>query len=481
MRIANIMQRLSKIQRILLLAIVATTLLASEVAAQNNNAAAPQTAKTTQPQTAAPAKPATQAEDPETTAPETEEPAASESPTPEPKTPSLDQVKVLEVVRLGSPDEDPSKTPNAANTQEAKEAEEARHAARLQEIIVITVKDLRSLIRASKCLSDTDQPVPECNPQAIGLFLDGRHIKGLVPESGAPTLDETSGSSAPTDGTLQFHLQRNADSDEAWADLLGGPSFGRGFFTRPTEVSVGLENGYALPTKVKPLGQTVKERFWLVRMDPVWFIISFILLAFVLAALFILAWHSELLRDLGPTPVLEDWPGLARWWRERKTRDHKPYSLARFQMAFWFFLIIASFLFIWLVTGANDTINGSTLALIGIGAGTALGSAAIDAAGKGDGAPPPPGKTKGFLTDILTDHESGISFHRFQMFIWTLVLGILFLYSVWNRLSMPEFSATLLAMLGISSGTYLGFKIPEQQQAESREGATDDVEDAEDV
>ncbi len=27
---------------------------------------------------------------------------------------------------------------------------------------------------------------------------------------------------------------------------------------------------------------------------------------------------------------------------------------------------------------------------------------------------------------------------------------------------MPEFSATLLAMLGISAGTYLGFKIPEK-------------------
>jgi hypothetical protein len=49
------------------------------------------------------------------------------------------------------------------------------------------------------------------------------------------------------------------------------------------------------------------------------------------------------------------------------------------------------------------------------------------------------------------------------MLVWTLVLGILFIYSVWYRLSMPEFSATLLALLGISSGTYLGFKIPENQ------------------
>lgn len=28
---------------------------------------------------------------------------------------------------------------------------------------------------------------------------------------------------------------------------------------------------------------------------------------------------------------------------------------------------------------------------------------------------------------------------------------------------MPEFDGTLLALMGISSGTYLGFKIPERQ------------------
>jgi hypothetical protein len=64
--------------------------------------------------------------------------------------------------------------------------------------------------------------------------------------------------------------------------------------------------------------------------------------------------------------------------------------------------------------------------------------------------------SRGFLTDVLSDRVNGIS-------VWTLVLGILFSYSIWYRLSMPEFSATLLALLGISSGTNLGFKIPENQ------------------
>ena len=74
-----------------------------------------------------------------------------------------------------------------------------------------------------------------------------------------------------------------------------------------------------------------------------------------------------------------------------------------------------------------------------------------------------PPSSQGLIKDILTDTGVGISFHRFQMFIWTLVLVVFFIVSVWNRLSMPEFSMTLLALMGISNGTYLGFKLPQSQ------------------
>jgi hypothetical protein len=63
---------------------------------------------------------------------------------------------------------------------------------------------------------------------------------------------------------------------------------------------------------------------------------------------------------------------------------------------------------------------------------------------------------------MLTD-TSGISLHRFQILIWTLVFGFYFLVNVWTKLSLPVFDDTLLALMGISSGTYLGFKIPEQK------------------
>ena len=75
---------------------------------------------------------------------------------------------------------------------------------------------------------------------------------------------------------------------------------------------------------------------------------------------------------------------------------------------------------------------------------------------------PGSGISGGFLRDILSDGH-GYSVHRFQIFVWTIVLGIIFLSSVYNGLTMPEFSATLLGLMGISSGTYIGFKFPEQR------------------
>lgn len=65
-----------------------------------------------------------------------------------------------------------------------------------------------------------------------------------------------------------------------------------------------------------------------------------------------------------------------------------------------------------------------------------------------------------FWQDICDD-GNGLSFHRLQVVIWTVVLGVVFVWSMAQVMSMPEFSETLLVLLGISNGTYLGFKIPE--------------------
>jgi hypothetical protein len=65
------------------------------------------------------------------------------------------------------------------------------------------------------------------------------------------------------------------------------------------------------------------------------------------------------------------------------------------------------------------------------------------------------------LADLLADRD-GYSLHRVQMAVFTVVLQVLFWASVGHRLLIPEFDNTLLALMGISSGTYLGFKLPEK-------------------
>jgi hypothetical protein len=74
---------------------------------------------------------------------------------------------------------------------------------------------------------------------------------------------------------------------------------------------------------------------------------------------------------------------------------------------------------------------------------------------------PPPRASSGFVNDLLREGSS-VSFHRFQIAVWTIVLAIIFVRSVWHDLAMPEFDTTLLALMGISSGTYLGFKLPDK-------------------
>ena len=163
---------------------------------------------------------------------------------------------------------------------------------------------------------------------------------------------------------------------------------------------------------------------------------------------------------------------VACWWLARGTallRDgnssDSPFSLGRCQMAFWFFLVAWAFLFLWLVTGRGDidTLTPEALALIGISAVTGLGAAFMGSMGVSA-----PHSSRGFLMDLVTESDAqGVSFHRFQMIMWTLVMGVIFVLDVLTRLAMPKFDTTLLALMGISSGTYLGFKFTEAKGAAS--------------
>jgi hypothetical protein len=153
-----------------------------------------------------------------------------------------------------------------------------------------------------------------------------------------------------------------------------------------------------------------------------------------------LAAKTNILRDVGPNPEV----------------GRKPYSLALVQMAVWFFAIMTSWLLLYVVRHSFNTISDTLVLLMGISAGTGIGGVAIDT-----NRPRPAKQSQGFIRDIVSD-DYGVSFHRFQIFAWTIVLVAVFVRQVTAYLTMPEFNSSLLVLMGISSGTYLGVKVTEE-------------------
>ena len=354
----------------------------------------------------------------------------------------------------------------------------------LDEVMEVHLENLSKWVEANET-HDPNRLVP---------YLNGRAIRGNYPDE--LHVDR---------GRLIYHLRITPENKDAWIDLLGAPDS----YKKPVTLSVGLENGSAF--------DSVHERENMVPLtviSPVYGVVALLLILVTLVLLLWLVRKTNIIREPGPPPI---------------SGKRRPYNLGRAQMAFWFFLVYASYTTLWLITGALDTITASLLALMGISAGTALGEALIDngkdtaksnqvqdltaqrlaieqavtdvqaqvndvnAAGATTvteqtnrdlmtrqlvegrtrlgqidlqlrtlAADSAPTVSSGFLRDILSD-GSGYSFHRFQIFAWTIVLGIIFVSSVYNNLTMPEFSPTLLGLMGLSAGTYIGFKFPEQK------------------
>src|ERR1041385_7575777 len=200
----------------------------------------------------------------------------------------------------------------------------------LDDIIEVDLENLEKWAEAN----DASKLVP---------YINGRAIKGNYPEE--IHLER---------GRLIYHLEITPDNKGVWTDLLGAPTAIR----HPVTLSVGLENGSAFDSihaRDNPVILTV--------ISPVYGLVALFVIVVTLALLLWLARKTNIIREPGPPPA----PGKRR-----------PYNLGRAQMAFWFFLIYSSYMAIWLITDALDTITPSLLALMGISAGTALGEALID-------------------------------------------------------------------------------------------------------
>ncbi len=142
--------------------------------------------------------------------------------------------------------------------------------------------------------------------------------------------------------------------------------------------------------------------------------------------------------------------------RDGRSR-YSSYSLARVQMAWWFGLTLAGFVYIWLVTGQYlDVMGSATFVLLGI-AGATAGAARVVAgqpkAGVSDTV------THGFFADIAGGDR--IELHRLQMIAWTIVLGAIYAYNIVANFTLTQFDANLLALAGVVNGVYVGLKTQE--------------------
>lgn len=339
------------------------------------------------------------------------------------------------------------------------------------------------------------------DPSKFVLCVDGNALNGLL-----PTIIDNN-------NKLRYDLKRTSKTKDAWTAIL---SRRPKRFKRNVPVTVRQEG-------VKVQGNAMAP---LIVINSLWFWIFVVVFAVAIILFWRLASISDIIREPGPQPGGID---------ENKKPNRKPYSLARTQMAFWFFIVTISYVFIWMVTSDLSNLTPSVLALIGISAATGLSSASVDSIKLSElknkirslknkkrndeaekeklqneintldtsinATPAPPNKDEkiaaravkqaelvskekeikqvdqesqelndaaktepsiDFISDILSD-DNGISFHRFQMFAWTLVLIFIFISQVCNYLAMPDFDTTLLALMGISGGTYVGFKLPKQQ------------------
>ena len=361
----------------------------------------------------------------------------------------------------------------------------------------------------------------------LRLFIGGHLMRTLQPTEYTKDdpawypADPVQKKAAPGRSWLEFILKRDAAnklSRADWEPVLRTPGI-----SPKMDLAVGIYDGnrntahvMALPVGADTAAPQLEFHLRRISWDA-WTVVGLILLVGAIIGFLYLLLRSGIVRDT-TCGVRED--GLP------------PLSLGRCQMAFWFFLVIGAFYFLWLITGHGDTdtINSTILILIGISAGTALGSAIVSknesetddakkeaakaaypnkikaaqealAAAKADRKKIDPKdkaalatkdaeikaqtieverEVKGLkddlkdwradnrgqlLMDLLSEEDANagqgrvITFHRFQIVVWTLILGTVFVSEVFTKLAMPVFDTTLLTLMGISSGTYLGFKV----------------------
>ena len=321
--------------------------------------------------------------------------------------------------------------------------------------------------------------VQKKSPISLRLSIGGHMLGNVLPSAIGPSEEEY----------VNFILHLDAASTDdwkAWAAIVDASHHEEAGGKLPITIAMSDSKEFFETSAYTRVVTASDSWYWILALFVV-----------MIGILLYLATTSDLLRYTLTTPP--------------KPPLRSPYSLGLAQMAFWFCLSLAAYVYICLVTMQVHVPMGSVLGLLGISSTTGLaaifvdkqkGAAAAHLAAEREAlksriqdlstgtiiagsaveaellqkksrlamvealleqtpSETSPATSKGFLNDILSDGET-VSFHRFQIAVWTIVLGVVFVWSVYRNITMPEFDASLLTLMGISSGTYIGFKFPEK-------------------
>lgn len=130
-----------------------------------------------------------------------------------------------------------------------------------------------------------------------------------------------------------------------------------------------------------------------------------------------------------------------------------PLSLGRVQMAFWLLPVVAAYVCIAMSLGQiYGIINENVLLLFRNSTLTGIGAALATR-------PSEDLVSCGIVTDLFTEGEKGVQLQRIQAIAFPLVLVGIFVFVVVWSCSMPVFDTTLLTMMGLVNGLYVGLKL----------------------
>jgi hypothetical protein len=345
------------------------------------------------------------------------------------------------------------------------------------ELVTLTVPNYRQWIDATK----TDA-------SKLQLLLDGMAVDGV------PPIQSCSLRGGAETCKILFRLLRDPANEKNVAtwQLVIAQLNGR---STSLNAALGVDG--------RPAGKYGTFNFD-VQRTPILEIMVYLVLLFIL---FILACRSDLTRD---TTVSNIYPQIVDQYCAGPYRN--PASLAKTQMALWTIIVFFSYIYLWIVSWDLNTLNTTALALMGLSAGTAVGARLVDTTNKASlvlsgpdsqwladleklGAAykvaslssprdmpainaarkavldkwqiPPAifltGASSFWRNLVSGDNDSNTQLHRLQIAGFTIFLACVFVLDMLIKLAMPSFSQNVLALMGISGATYVGFKFAQAQ------------------